>query len=712
VRLAGFPDRIPYMMRMVGWHVDLVAELAGEADTEYTGRNTGGLPGAPGHERKGVGGEIDTLADPDGIGVYGFPTDILPAEQPAAPNAIRGAYLTAKRLRKGNRERRQWDHIRALAEQDPATYRSSLEASFGSVTARRIANAVEQGSPPEKDIWRRASVALSLRRLRDPRRALAIIARSAGRIVERVSRPTGLYVVVAGPDGTGKSTLVGALPDACAGPFRTATRFHWRPQLLPRLGALTRSDPSDPNRPHARSPHGRLVSAAALTYYWADFLLGSWLSFWPRQVRSGLVVLERGWWDVLVDPRRYRLQVPRALVRALGYLLPTPDLTLVLEGPAGGLPDRKGELPQEEFARQTAAWREVLPGRASAEFLDACRTQEEVMEAARDTIFSRLEERAVARLGDGWVGLPIRRPWRWIVPRGPRKAARTGLSVYQPVTPRGRAGWEIARLASLTGACRLFTRGPGPPPEVREALAPHLHPGATVAVMTANYPGRYVALVIGRDGNPQAVAKVAADDQGRHALHKEALALLRFSSKLPSGLAAPRLLDHADGLLLLEAICWRARARTWQLPREVARGLGAFFRATAHEREAAGAAHGDCAPWNLLCSGDRWVLVDWEQAEAAAPPFFDIFHYLVQAHVLLRRRPPGELLDDCKNLHGNAGAALVAYAEGAGVSARDALGFLPAYLEASRHRCNPDTPSGRAGLRARRELLRTLGRRG
>jgi hypothetical protein len=51
--------------------------------------------------------------------------------------------------------------------------------------------------------------------------------------------------------------------------------------------------------------------------------------------------MERGWQDIAVDARRYRLQISPRLVFAMASLLPVPDLILVLEAPTEVLLDRK-----------------------------------------------------------------------------------------------------------------------------------------------------------------------------------------------------------------------------------------------------------------------------------------------------------------------------------------------------------------------------------
>lgn len=172
-------------------------------------------------------------------------------------------------------------------------------------------------------------------------------------------RRHGVYVLVAGPDGTGKSTLVRRLTELGGREFRAVRTMHWRPGVLPRLGHLAGREVPDATRPHDRPPYGPLLSLVRLVYYWLDQVVGFWLAISPCRRRGGLVVMERGYWDMLVDPRRYRLGCPSMITRFLGPLVPRPDLTVVLGGDPTVIADRKGELPAAEIARQLGCWRRL-----------------------------------------------------------------------------------------------------------------------------------------------------------------------------------------------------------------------------------------------------------------------------------------------------------------------------------------------------------------
>jgi hypothetical protein len=657
---------------------------------------------------------LDTIADARGLGRDGFPSTLVPDGELQLSPAVRAAYLSAKRLRKDDRSAGAWARIGQLAVHHPARFAEALAVVLGPRLAALLGPFALQGRSPDPASWRRARRLRLARRVRTPARAAAMLALGAARRLERAARPTGLVVLLCGPDGTGKSTLADALPELCRGMFRRTVRQHWRPGLLPRPGAFLRRQTADTTSPHARPPHGRAASLALLGYYWLDFLLGGWLRLRPARIRTGLVVVERGWWDIAVDPRRYRLQVPDRLVLLLGRLLPRPDLVLVLDAPPEAVLARKAEISREELARQAAAWRRVLPAGARRARLEATRPTEVLGRDAREEVAGTLEERAVARLGAGWTALPpSRRAGRWVLPRGPRAAAVAATAVHHPITPRARAGWEALRLLAALGAYRLLPRGQAPPRAVREALAAYLPRGGTLVATRSSHAGRYLALLIDRQGRCHGLAKVAVAAAAAPALDREATWIETLTPLLAPPLAAPRVLAHEPGLLLLEAVRWRPRAHPWQLDDEVAYALGSFFRAGARRYDGQGLrgpVHGDFAPWNLLRTGNGWTLVDWEAADLAAPPFFDLFHYLVQGHALLANPSRRALLAGVLGGRGWIANSIRAYADGSGVAATEAPRLFEDYLITSPDMLLPRTTAERDGRAARRRLLQELGR--
>jgi hypothetical protein len=198
-------------------------------------------------------------------------------------------------------------------------------------------------------------------------------------LVHPERRRGGRIVLVVGPDGSGKTTLAGRLVEELKGRFEGTRRLHWRPSVLPQAGALLGRTVGNTSTPHAKVPHGRILSMLVLFYYWVDFFVGGWLKTWVLKRRGELVVMERGWQDIGVDARRYRLQVSPKLVFAMARPLPAPDLILVLEAPAAVLLKRKQELSASELERQVGAWRRVpFPRRSKVAYLDTSLGRDQV----------------------------------------------------------------------------------------------------------------------------------------------------------------------------------------------------------------------------------------------------------------------------------------------------------------------------------------------
>jgi hypothetical protein len=92
-----------------------------------------------------------------------------------------------------------------------------------------------------------------------------------------------------------------------------------------------------------------------------------------------------------------------------------------------------------------------------------------------------------------------------------------------------------------------------------------------------------------------------------------------------------------------------------------------------------------------------------ETSRVDASPYFDPFHYLVQANSELRRPRKRSIMDGVR-LRGRVGKAVVPYADGADIPARENRRYLQEYLLFSAANLNLETP--RRGSRVRSKLYR------
>ena len=109
--------------------------------------------------------------------------------------------------------------------------------------------------------------------------------------------------------------------------------------------------------PHAQTPRSLLISAVKLLYWLLDCWYGYFIAIRPARRCSGLVIFDRYYPDILVDPVRYRLPASsRRIASWLAALAPQPDLCVLLDAPAQVVQLRKHEVSLPESQRQRLAY--------------------------------------------------------------------------------------------------------------------------------------------------------------------------------------------------------------------------------------------------------------------------------------------------------------------------------------------------------------------
>jgi thymidylate kinase len=218
-------------------------------------------------------------------------------------------------------------------------------------------------------------------------------------------RRRGHVLMIVGPDGTGKTTLCTALEQHIAA--RVPVRVLANRRGAESLGVLpARAPRGSTSVPHRHRAHPLLLSVAKLLYSCVDSYLGWLVKIRPFARRGGWVLVERGWWDLLVDPLRYRMRLPPWLRRSVAYLMPRPSLVLVLEAPAEVICARKAQLSVPELARQMRAWREILPSNQRRLYVDTSAPIDDVVETI-STAISDLS--GVPRITHSGGGRPVER---------------------------------------------------------------------------------------------------------------------------------------------------------------------------------------------------------------------------------------------------------------------------------------------------------------
>lgn len=205
----------------------------------------------------------------------------------------------------------------------------------------------------------------------------------------RWREPAGLLIACLGPEGSGRVNVIEHLSAHPLAPFIQAHIMDLRPHVM-------RPVPVDPE---SKIPRGRLSTFAKLMMFFADYWLGYWLQIRPKLVGSTLVVSNRYFDDILVDPRRYRFGKPHAFARWLLPWIPRPELWLVFDVASEVLQTRTREVAAEEAARLRSEYRKVLRRQEDVVVLDASQPIEEVSAEAERAIIAQLARRTAHRLG-------------------------------------------------------------------------------------------------------------------------------------------------------------------------------------------------------------------------------------------------------------------------------------------------------------------------
>ena len=172
------------------------------------------------------------------------------------------------------------------------------------------------------------------------------------------SAERGAFVVVVGPDGSGKTTLARALVAASPTPV---CYFHFRPALR---GPLADRPPDAPAVPAAKTPcqrpGDRIRGWLRLVRSAGHCVLAYWLKIRPATRRGKLVFGDRWIFGYLTQPAPLRYYGPEWLARVIIRLVPEPSITVNLTAPVPVLLARKRELTADELAAELAANR-TLP---------------------------------------------------------------------------------------------------------------------------------------------------------------------------------------------------------------------------------------------------------------------------------------------------------------------------------------------------------------
>ena len=207
--------------------------------------------------------------------------------------------------------------------------------------------------------------------------------------IERIIKPTGLVIAFMGPDGSGKSSIINAVKEDLTEVFRKNKQFH----LFPKESSETATN----TNPHGLKQRGFLCSLLKLFYFLGLYTIGYWSKVYPLKIRSTLIIFDRYFHDILIDPKRYRHSGGKIWIKLIGTFIPKPDLWILLDAPAEVIQQRKTEVTFEETSFQVNEYRKLFNNLSNAIIINANQPLQQVIYDTEKAIIEHLKKRTLDR---------------------------------------------------------------------------------------------------------------------------------------------------------------------------------------------------------------------------------------------------------------------------------------------------------------------------
>ncbi len=293
------------------------------------------------------------------------------------------------------------------------------------------------------------------------------------RISFRVLNPTGLFVIVLSPDGGGKSSISKLTLEKLLGCFRKTIYLHWRPGALPQIRTLLGKSKLENEfviaNPHSPKRRSRITSFLRWGYYSFDYIIGYYFKILPMKIKTTAVIMDRYYYDIIVDPIRYGFNLPKWVLKLPLRFIPKPDLTIYLDNEPEELYKRKQELPIEELERQVKEWREFIPSLPNARIVTTDKPLDAVVHEVTKLVLERRAEMTRKMLKvdpdesfylwksdiTDYIALPSKKNCRWIIPTNP-ELAKKAWDLFRPYSLKGKTYKVIMRFLSSIGGLKLF----------------------------------------------------------------------------------------------------------------------------------------------------------------------------------------------------------------------------------------------------------------
>ena len=292
------------------------------------------------------------------------------------------AYLLIKKVLKNNWSINQINYINDLIVKIESS--GKLELPFNTVLSQIVCE-LKKGEIVELEesvpLWKKKLLIKSFFSFR----TICYLLLDIPRRFKRIANPTGLFIVFIGPDGSGKSSVINGIKSDIFPAFRKYQYYHLKP--------IESENSSIVDNPHSDKMYSVFLSIIKLIYLLFIYNSGYLINVKPKLIKSTLIVFDRYFHDIIVDPKRYRYGAPTWIVKLIGKLIPKPDLFILLDAPEEVLQTRKQEVPYEESKRQRKEYLKLIKSLKDGYTVDASQDLDSVVRDTDELILEFLEKR-------------------------------------------------------------------------------------------------------------------------------------------------------------------------------------------------------------------------------------------------------------------------------------------------------------------------------
>jgi len=274
---------------------------------------------------------------------------------PSISNEI--LYLTIKKVLKQNIREKQKETLHRLIHQNQEVAYKTLNKYFNEYYSNLLINSILDNNwiAIERNFKELRKHLLKSLLYMNFKGVIKYYYKDLIRRINRCISPTGLHVVLLGPDGVGKTSVSYYLSRHLRAFFRRFDYYHLKPKWNSnnelRKGSSGKIFEFDFD--YKPTKRDKVISYFRVLYHFIiSYILLYWLKIYPQKIKSSLILFDRYHYDYAIFPLSKKYFGSITFLWNFIKLLPQPDLTIYLSCAPEIIIRRKNELNIEEIRNQ------------------------------------------------------------------------------------------------------------------------------------------------------------------------------------------------------------------------------------------------------------------------------------------------------------------------------------------------------------------------